>query len=149
MTHADTSTSARQDQGNIKSLCRAVFDAMLDQDMLGMLLSSKHFHAFLKSTSFACEGDDQTQTLIDLTLCDEARVNAFHQAVLKMYSGVYIAECQHETQEALMSALDAKLATIGVHGDDKHTADASQANLVEMAWRYRRICCNSSMARNF
>lgn len=143
MNQADIQSPSTLPSAAAKELSRAVFDALLDQDLLGLLLSSKHFAAFVKTMRFETRGD--AYSLAKSISVDARQIHEFHQVVLAMYSGVYIAECKHKTQAALMADLDAKLATaINLPEAGNDDLDGEQVNRVEMAWRYRRTCHNSA-----
>ena len=124
-----------------KNLSRAIFDALLERDLLGFLLSSKHFSIFLSQMEF--DAGDQEIALAESLLGAPFRLNGFQAFMLDMYSGVYIEECQHKTIESLMLDLDLKAAEMMLTSNGQHSGKEIQINHVELAWRYRHHCSGS------
>lgn len=131
---------------SLKSLSRIVFDELLENDLLGFLLSSKHFKNYICRMKFdtsSVEGQ-LARELIE----SGSRLKDFHEATLKMYSGVYIEECQHESNEDLMRDLDGKFSALADAGHGPARLDDAQENHVEMAWKYRRHCNGGYLFNN-
>jgi hypothetical protein len=118
-------------------LGRFVFDAMLELDLLGVMLSSKHFKLFLSKLDY--EGTTRERDLAREILDCEQELAAFHQFMLQMFSAVYIEECRHNDQDALMADLDEKCASLNLDVSEMQDDD-DVVNEVELAWRYRRVC---------
>lgn len=118
------------------ALCRAVFDDLLERDLLGLLLSTSHFSSYIRGVQL----DDasalaQVQGNIELE-------KQLHGNILSMFKAIYIAECRAATQEELNQMLDAKLAEACIQVDNDRLDQ--YANEVESAWRYRRACLDHS-----
>lgn len=125
-------------------LSRAVFDEMMDRDLLGFLLSSSHLHKFLAAFS-TYAGQDHAQALRRyLTNVDS--VHQFHQITLKMFSGAFIAETAIESRTELMAILDKKHADyikeLGIQEDVHYETSLQELESVELAWKYRNVCGN-------
>jgi hypothetical protein len=129
--------SVTRNSDSFANLSRHVFDELLETDLLGFLLSSKHFEGFIKSMTFA-DGSSVGQIARDLFSSDDG-IRNFHNATLNLYCGVYIAECCHKSQENLMRDLDAKWL---LHKQALNITGmlCAQKNLVELSWKYRREC---------
>lgn len=121
-----------------KSLSRAVFDVLLERDLLGFLLSSKHFQIFLMKMEL--EADTEILSLAREIFSDALKIKDFHDYMLSMFNGIYIKESSFETSGALIANLDVKLADLFVPGADIPTVGIGAVNHVELAWRYRHSC---------
>ena len=130
-----------------RSLGRTVFDNLFERDLLGILLSSKHFKTYITKVNFADStaldiNAVETDLLEDILSTDE-RTNSFHKFMLEMFAGVYIKECRHQDKSALMLDLDKKLAEEMMTSEELFDEMDESINHVELAWRYRRNCMNS------
>jgi len=125
------------------SLSRAIFDALLDADALGFLLSSKHFCLFLRHQCVLhdAEAEALRQSLLD----NRPAIDSFHLETLSLFRCIYIAEAKISTQEALMAVLDTKLANLGLPTLDELCIQGNNEQ-IELAWRYRRACATPLMA---
>lgn len=120
-------------------LSRAVFDALLDSDALGFLLSTKHFGLFLKHLSM--ENGSDAEALRMRLVQDAGEMHTFHQYTLSMYACIYIADAvAYSTEASLMTALDIKLAALLPCQSEDDARAAFNSSQLEMAWRYRRSC---------
>lgn len=126
------------------SLSRAIFDAMLDADALGFLLSSKHFCVFLQHRSVLCDAEAEALRLS--LLDDRAAIEAFHLETLNLFRCFYIAEAKLSTHQALMAVLDNKLSTLNLPNLDDACTQANSRQ-IEMAWRYRHACASPLAAK--
>lgn len=123
-------------------LGRFVFDAMLELDLLGVMLSPRHFKLFLSKLDL----EDATRLkehALNIIECEQETAS-FHQFMLKMCSAVYIEECMHPDHESLMADLDEKCAALDLDTSELYDVDQDAIIEIEMAWRYRRFCSGSN-----
>lgn len=125
-------------QLNSQPLCRAVFDELMDKDLLGVLLSAKHFRTFLLNVKV--EAPDHIASLAQAVGESVEQACRLQMDILKMYSGVYIAEARCKSEAELHQALDAKLQDSLAPSSRDDAGDDAQSIEVELAWRYRRTC---------
>lgn len=122
------------------SLSRSVFDALLDRDLLGFLLSSKHLRKFMFHHEL--DASDKVMAMAKSVCADTIEFQEFHQMMLVMYRGVFIAECKYSLTESLMLDLDQKFLAL-TDATDFSDINHEQHARVDMAWRYRRMCSKS------
>lgn len=123
-------------------LARAVFDDMMDKDLLGLLLSSTHFHKYLAAYSTYARKEHSQAIRLHMTNVD--LVNQFHQQMLKMYAGSFIAESSIKVRADLLAALEAKYQAFieehAIHEDVRFETTLQELDSIEMAWKYRNAC---------
>lgn len=121
-----------------KQLSRIVFDDLFENDLLGFLLSSHHFHKHL--LRMALRSDPFTARHIQQVICNPILFQEFHTSTLEMYSGVYIEECRHKVHTELMLALDEKFSQSECESSGVLDVAVEAPNRVELAWHYRNMC---------
>ena len=121
-------------------LCRTVFDALLDSDALGFLLSSKHLRHFLPHVEVSSV---EAAAMQDKILQDTSQLHQFQAELLKMYSCFHIEEAKLSSHAELMTALDLKLQALDIH-PDVLTSPCENSAQLDLAWRYRRSCTISA-----
>lgn len=121
-------------------LCRSVFDALLDSDALGFLLSSKHLHHFLRHVEI---NSSEALELRNQLIQDTSELHQFQSDMLRMYSCFHIEEVKHTSHSDLMGALDIKLRALGIL-QDALTSPCENSAQLDLAWRYRRSCTISA-----
>ena len=126
-----------------QNLCRAIFDNLFEHNLLGALLSSKHFRLYLQDRFQVSECKDHaTQTLCkDLPL--QANTDKIHDIqiqMLKMFSAFFIEESQIESEEELMRDLDMKYYEVfkSLPGE----FEPSHPEIIKI-WNERRLCFSS------
>lgn len=126
-------------------LRRAVFDDLMDKDLLGFLLSSSHLRKYL--SQFSNYTEPQFSESVIRTIGNSMVADAFHQSLLAMFSGVYIAEATIKARSELLAVLDAKyqnfVQKLNLSGKDCEVS-SQQIESVELAWRYRNACSSGS-----
>lgn len=65
---------------------------------------------------------------------------AFHQWMLKLYCGMFIAEYRLHSEHELQTELDAKCAFMKSGTDDDSRPNEAHDRHVGLVWRYRRSC---------
>jgi hypothetical protein len=108
----------------VTKIARDAVDSLIDADCLGFMLSSSHFESYLT----------EQKGIPGVAGLSPSQAHQVHLAALELFKGLFIEEAKYTSPDALMLALDAKY--LALHGSDC----ARQANQVEMAWKYRRIC---------
>lgn len=128
----------------LKPLARATFDALLEQDLLGVLLSGTHLRLALCKLNLL-----KHQATAASLAADEEASAAFHLLMLEMFSGIYIQECLHDSKEALMADLDGKCQHwLSSTKCDQPTNQAHEI-AVDLIRQYRNTCactCSQGLA---
>ena len=124
-----------------KILSRSIFDHLLELDLLGILLSSKHFKLALLNIALKLQLTELIELeLLNEILSDDVKVLDFHQLMLSMYAGIYIEECKHDDPAKLMLDLDKKYAVNDYSSFTFSEISPFQINHVALDWRYRHQC---------
>ena len=124
-----------------KDLCRAVFDDLLDKDLLGFLLSSSHFRKYLNHYSDYVE--PKFAQVLKRNITNSSIVDAFQEQINEMFKGFYIAEATIRDQAHFLAILEEKyvgFANGNKVGNVCHQVSLNELNSVEMAWKYRGAC---------
>lgn len=132
------------------AVCRAVFDDLMERDLLGFLLSTTHLQKYL--AHFTTYAHPNFASLVSRNIMNVEVVASFHKHMLKMYSGIYIQEAKIATHSELFTVLDAKykkFADDNDSGDVKYEASLKQLECVELAWKYRHACGKGSAKNTF
>ena len=123
-----------------KNLSRFIFDQLLDRDLLGILLSSKHFKLALMNITLNHRTELPEPEMLREILSDNVKVLEFHQLMLSMYAGIYIEECKHDDPAKLMLDLDKKYAATDSSSFTFSENCPFEINHVALDWRYRHHC---------
>lgn len=128
-----------------KTISRAVFDDLLERDLLGFLLSSVHLRMYF--AHFSQYAEPEIAQLIMRHICNVDVVDKIHENILEMFSCTFIPESRISKKKELLGVLDEKfeeykqdLAPCGV----QYGASSHQVQSVEMAWKYRSACIAGS-----
>lgn len=124
-----------------KDLSRAVFDDLLEHDILGFLLSSNHLRKYL--AHFSTYAEPEVAQIIKRNICNVDIVDKFHKETLEMFAGAYIPESKCSTAIELMRALDAKYENYAKDLDSldvRYEVSLKQLESVDLAWQYRNAC---------
>lgn len=114
-----------------------IVDDLLENDLLGLLLSTNHFQRYCKIKS-ATKGIGYSGVLMTLAACP-ATASKFQRDALQQFNGLYIDECRFSTSNELAKHLDGKLKQFSEH-DASPEAYVKLSEEIENAWRYRRAC---------
>lgn len=117
-------------------VARAVIDALLEHDLLGALLSPKHLRMAMLHLPMA----EQHTLAARAIALDHQGFEAFHQWMLKLYCGMFIAEYRLRSKYELQRELDAKCEFIASSADGDSRPNEEHDRHVELIWRYRRSC---------
>lgn len=134
--HTDTCTTA---------LARAIFDHLLANDCLGLLLSTKHFATFVRRCDLnttAYENPEHLHLLLVHIASDPSMVSSLHQLILKKFDGFFIHECRLDEAQ-LQKVLDHKINALFPDSQPErlsHPPSCAHTEQIELAWRYRRAC---------
>lgn len=101
--HSVAAQTALGNATSLKPLARVLLDALLEQDLLGVLFSGYHLRLALFELDL-----HPHQTTAAVVAADPVVCAAFHQQTLQMFTGIYIEECLHDSRQALMIDLDHK-----------------------------------------
>ena len=128
-----------------ENLSRKVFDDLFESDLLGFLLSLRHFGCHLKR--MLVRVDDGTAFQLQSVISSTANLIEFHGATLAMFSGAYIEECCHDSFETLMIDLDDKLKAATQEKPQVQEFDIPQDNIENMqaTWQYRKACAGGDL----
>lgn len=124
-----------------KAISRAVFDDLLERDIVGFLLSSEHLRKYL--AHFATYAEPTIAKTIKRNICSVDIIDQFHEQTLEMFAGAYIPESKCATLKDLMHALNVKYEAYAkeLHSCNVHyEASLQQLTSVELAWQYRHAC---------
>jgi hypothetical protein len=122
-------------------LCREVFDDLMDRDLLGFLLSSSHLRKYL--AHYPSYAEPKFAEPVKRNNAHSAVVDAFHQKLLGMFSGAYIAEAAIKDRDELMATLEAKYEDFASKLKSSYVLyepSLKQLESVDLAWRYRNAC---------
>jgi hypothetical protein len=114
-----------------------IVDDLLENDLLGLLLSTNHFQRYCKFKSTA-QGITYSGVLMTLAACP-ATAAKFQNDALQQFSGLHIEECRFSTQHELAKHLDVMLKQFFEH-DAIPDAQFQLSIEIENAWKYRRAC---------
>lgn len=132
------------------AVCRAVFDDLMERDLLGFLLSTTYLQKYL--AHFSTYAQPSFARLVSRNIMNAEVVASFHKHMLKMYSGIYIQEAKIAAHSELLAALDAKYEEFANEldsGDIRYEASLKQLKCVELAWKYRHACGKGSLQNTF
>lgn len=137
-----TDQSSAQDSSTSKTaICRAVFDDLMDRDLLGFLLSSAHLRKYLAHLSAYAE--PKLAATIKRNIGNVEVIDDFHKHILFMFKGSYIAEAKIKSRAEMLLVLDAKFEEFanGLESVDvRYETSIMDLDAVEMAWKYRHAC---------
>lgn len=121
--------------------CRAVFDQLIEDDLLGLMFSSSHMHRYLAALTTVCESN--LAMYLTRLVSNVEQMHRLHESMLQMYQGVHIPESSIGCRETLFGILEASLQTwmkAKDIGDVHFETCLVQLESVENAWKYRHAC---------
>jgi hypothetical protein len=139
--------TAEENSANNQDLCRAIFDDLMDRDILGFLLSTAHMHKYL--ALYATYVEPRFAAAVQRSTKNPDVVDCLHQAILKMFAGIYIAEAAMKDRSEMLAALERKYETLALElgASEVHfEAPLHQLESVELAWKYRNACALGRLA---
>lgn len=133
-----------------QGLCCEIFDDLMDRDILGFLLSSAHMRKFF--AQFAIHADSKVAKALSGYTQDFDAMDRLHQAILKKFSGIYIAEAAIKERSSMMTLLDRKYEefVLALGTDEvQYEMPLYQLESVELAWKYRNACATGNLINSF
>jgi hypothetical protein len=133
--HSSPVQTPRFDATSHKPLARVLVDALLEYDLLGVLLSGPHLRLVL------CNLDLQPyQATAAAVATDPVASSAFHQQMIEMFTSFYIDECLHESKEALLADLDNKCRQWFPMTRQLSRMDLTLEHQLDLQRHYRKQC---------
>lgn len=114
-----------------------IVDDLVDNDLLGLLLSTNHFQKYCKIKVKAI-GNSYSGILYKYINNPEEAAK-FQQVALNEFKGLYISECRFLSTHDLAKDLDGKINRLSK--DDSATEPYARVSVeIENSWKYRRAC---------
>jgi hypothetical protein len=136
--HSAADKTALGNATSLKPLARVLIDALIEQDLLGVLFSGYHLRLAL------CELDlHPHQTTAAVVASDPVVSAVFHKQTLQMFTGIYIEECLHDSRQALMIDLDHKCQNWLNSTRRPPSMNPALEHQLELHRQYRKHCARA------